>query len=57
MSSYLRAARVRRGLGRNGVMVCQFAAYEILYNLGEAALPVLRKIAFGEYDQIFHKSR
>jgi len=38
-------------------MVCQFAAYEILYNLGEAALPVLRKIAFGEYDQIFHKSR
>lgn len=30
--------------------VCQFAAFEILYNLGEAALPLLRKIAFGEYD-------
>jgi hypothetical protein len=26
------------------------AAFEILYNLGEAALPLLRKIAFGEYD-------
>jgi hypothetical protein len=37
------------GLG-HWMSVCQFAAFEILYNLGEAALPLLRKIAFGEYD-------
>jgi hypothetical protein len=30
--------------------VCQFQAFAILYNLGEAALLLLRKIAFGKYD-------
>ena len=28
----------------------QFAIFEVLYQLREAALPVLRRIAFGEYD-------
>jgi len=37
------------GLG-DWMSACQFAAFEILYNLGEAALPLLRKIAFGKYD-------
>ena len=37
------------GLGA-WMSVCQFAAFEILYNLREAALPLLRKVAFGEYD-------
>ena len=37
------------GLGQ-WMSVCQFAAFEILYNFREAALPLLRKIAFGEYD-------
>jgi hypothetical protein len=39
------------GLGQ-WMSVCQFAAFEILYNLGESALPFLRKVAFGEYDWI-----
>jgi hypothetical protein len=30
--------------------VCQFQAFAILYNLGEAALLLLRKIAFGKSD-------
>ena len=37
------------GLG-DWISACQFAAFEILYNLGEAALPLLRKVCFGEYD-------
>jgi hypothetical protein len=37
------------GLG-HWMSVCQFAAFEILYNLREAALPLLRRIAFGKYD-------
>lgn len=30
----------------------QFAIFEIFYQFGEAALPVLRRIAFGEYDWV-----
>src|SRR5262245_8389976 len=29
---------------------CQIAAFEIIYNFREAALPYLRKVAFGSYD-------
>ena len=29
---------------------CQFAVFELMYNVGEAGLPFLRKIAWGEYD-------
>lgn len=28
----------------------QFAIFEVFYNLGESALPILRQTAFGEYD-------
>lgn len=37
------------GLGA-WMAVCQFATFEILYNLREDALPLLRKVAFGKYD-------
>ena len=37
------------GLG-NWIAARQFAIFEIFYNLGESALPVLRRVAFGEYD-------
>jgi len=37
------------GLGQ-WMAACQFAIFEILYNLGEKSLPVIRKIAWGEYD-------
>lgn len=30
--------------------VCQYAIFEILYNCQEAALPLLRRVAFGPYD-------
>jgi hypothetical protein len=30
--------------------VCQYAIFEILYNCREAALPLLRRVAFGPYD-------
>lgn len=39
------------GLG-SWLSVCQFAAFEILANLGERSLPLLRSVAFGEYDWI-----
>ncbi len=29
---------------------CQFAIFELIYNLGDDALPFIRKIAWGEYD-------
>ncbi len=37
------------GLG-GWLSACQFAIFEIMYNLGEAALPFVREIAWGEYD-------
>lgn len=37
------------GLG-HWMSACHFAAFEILFNFREAALPLLRKVAFGEYD-------
>jgi hypothetical protein len=37
------------GLGA-WLSVCQFACFEILFNVGEAAMPILRNVAFGEYD-------
>jgi hypothetical protein len=39
----------QRGLG-GWLAIWQFAIFEILYHFREAALPVLRRIAFGEYD-------
>lgn len=32
--------------------VCQFASFEILFNFREKSLPLIRKVAFGEYDWI-----
>ena len=29
---------------------CQFAIFELIYNLGDDALPIVRRIAWGEYD-------
>ena len=37
------------GLGQ-WIAARQFAIFEMYYHFGEAALPVLRKVAFGEYD-------
>jgi hypothetical protein len=37
------------GLG-GWISACQFAAFEMLYNLRETALPAIREIAWGEYD-------
>ena len=37
------------GLGQ-WIAARQFAIFEMFYHFGEAALPVLRKVAFGEYD-------
>jgi len=39
----------KHGLG-GWISACQFAAFELLYNMGEPALPFLRKIAWGPYD-------
>ena len=39
----------RHGLG-GWLSACQFAAFELLYNIGEPALPFLRQIAWGPYD-------
>ena len=39
----------KHGLG-GWISACQFAAFELLYNLGEPALPFLRKVAWGPYD-------
>jgi hypothetical protein len=38
-----------RGLG-GWLSAWQFAIFELLYELGTPALPVLRQVAFGEYD-------
>ncbi len=37
------------GLG-GWLSACQFAAFELTYNIGEPALPFVRKIAWGPYD-------
>jgi hypothetical protein len=37
------------GLG-DWMSACQFACFEILYHFREAALPLLRRVAFGPYD-------
>lgn len=37
------------GLG-GWLSACQFAIFEIVYNIGEEALPFIREIAWGEYD-------
>lgn len=37
------------GLG-GWLSACQFAIFELVYNLGEEALPFIRDIAWGEYD-------
>jgi hypothetical protein len=29
---------------------CQFAIFELIYNLGEESIPLVREIAWGEYD-------
>ncbi|MEM8677293.1 MAG: hypothetical protein AAGF83_26065 [Cyanobacteria bacterium P01_G01_bin.67] len=39
------------GLG-GWLSACQFAIFEIIYNLGEDTLPFIREIAWGEYDWI-----
>ncbi len=39
----------QHGLG-GWISACQFAVFELLYNIGEPALPAIRKIAWGEYD-------
>jgi len=39
----------QRGLG-GWLSAWQFAIFEIFYNLGADALPILRKVAYGEYD-------
>ena len=39
----------QHGLG-GWISACQFAVFELLYNIGEPALPALREIAWGEYD-------
>jgi len=39
----------KHGLG-GWISACQFAAFELLYNMGEPAMPLLRKIAWGPYD-------
>lgn len=37
------------GLGQ-WMAACQFAVFEVLYNMGSRSLPLLRRTAFGEYD-------
>ena len=39
----------RYGLG-GWISACQFAVFELLYNMKETALPAIRQIAWGEYD-------
>ena len=39
----------QRGLG-GWLSAWQFAIFEVYFNLGEDALPVLRRVAYGEYD-------
>lgn len=39
----------QHGLG-GWISACQFAVFELLYSIGEPALPAIRKIAWGEYD-------
>lgn len=39
----------RHGLG-GWLSACQFAIFELVYNLGEEGLPFIREIAWGEYD-------
>lgn len=37
--------------GKGGwISACQIAIYELIYNLGEEALPYIREVAWGEYD-------
>lgn len=37
------------GLGQ-WMALCQFAIFELIYNMGEQSLPFIRKVAWGEYD-------
>ncbi|MBN68894.1 MAG: hypothetical protein CME32_06430 [Gimesia sp.] len=39
----------QHGLG-GWLSACQFAIFELIFNLGEDALPFIREIAWGEYD-------
>ena len=39
----------KHGLG-GWISTCQFAVFELIFNLGEEALPFIREIAWGEYD-------
>ena len=39
----------QHGLG-GWLSACQFAAFELVFNLGADALPLLRELAWGEYD-------
>jgi hypothetical protein len=39
----------KHGLG-GWLSSCQFAVFELIFNMGEAVIPFLREIAFGEYD-------
>ncbi|QDU02070.1 hypothetical protein V6x_17580 [Gimesia chilikensis] len=39
----------QHGLG-GWLSACQFAIFELIYNLGADALPFIREIAWGEYD-------
>lgn len=37
------------GLG-SWLLVCQFASFELLYHFGRESLPIIKEVAFGEYD-------
>ncbi|MEM7114581.1 MAG: hypothetical protein AAF614_19245 [Chloroflexota bacterium] len=39
----------KHGLG-GWISACQFAIFELVYHMGEEALPFVREIAWGEYD-------
>jgi len=39
----------KHGLG-GWLSACQFSIFELIYNFGESALPMVREIAWGEYD-------
>lgn len=39
----------KHGLG-GWLSACQFAAFELIFNVGQPALPFLRQIAWGDYD-------
>jgi hypothetical protein len=39
----------KHGLG-GWLSSCQFAIFELIFNMGEETIPFLREIAFGEYD-------